>query len=130
MRRSLLSILFVLAGSMAVAPAAADAEYDFVTKWGSGGSGDGQFRSPYGIAIGPGDTIYVTDFGNGLGQNDRVEKFSSSGAFLGKWELSGRGTRNSMTHWGSPPTKPATSTSATSTTITSRNSTRMGSSNF
>jgi hypothetical protein len=49
-------------------------------KWGSQGSGDGQFDYPSGIALDPSDNVYVVD------RNlRRVQKFSPNGAFLGKW---------------------------------------------
>jgi RHS repeat-associated protein len=47
-----------------------DSSGTFLTKWGSYGSGDGQFIDPWGVAV---DTqgIYVTDTGN-----HRIQKFS------------------------------------------------------
>jgi len=41
------------------------------------GTGDGQFVEPWGIAIGPDQSVYVSDFGSG-----RVEKFNQEGRFL------------------------------------------------
>lgn len=38
--------------------------YRFVTKWGSEGSGELQFKSPSGIAVDEGGVVYVTDQGN------------------------------------------------------------------
>jgi DNA-binding beta-propeller fold protein YncE len=58
----------------------------FLLKWGSLGAGDGQFDEPSGIAIGPAGNIYVADR-----NNDRIQKFSSSGTFLLKWGASGSG---------------------------------------
>jgi len=52
----------------------------FITAWGSYGSGDGQFKTPVGIAIGGSGDIYVTDV-----YSDRVQVFSSTGAFLRQW---------------------------------------------
>ena len=43
---------------------------------GSRGSGDGQFRGPYGISI-KGDVMYVADFGN-----HRIQKLTTGGQFL------------------------------------------------
>ncbi|WP_081853913.1 6-bladed beta-propeller [Candidatus Magnetobacterium casense] len=42
----------------------------FLTKWGSKGSDDGQFKSPDGIAIDSSGNLYVVDAGN-----SRVQKF-------------------------------------------------------
>ncbi len=81
-------------------PSLASADYAFVDKWGSGGSADGQFRAPYGLATDSACNVYVTDFGNGLGQNDRVEKFSSNGEFLAKWGNLGSGDTQFHDPWG------------------------------
>jgi hypothetical protein len=59
---------------------------NFVTKWGSLGSGDGQFYAAVGVAVDGSGNIYVTDSCNG-----RVQKFDSSGAFLTKWGSAGTG---------------------------------------
>ena len=37
---------------------------EYVTQWGSAGTGDGQFETPYGVAVAPNGTIYVSDRGN------------------------------------------------------------------
>ncbi len=42
--------------------------------------GDGQFHDPAGLAVSPGGEIYVTD-----SSNHRIQRFSSSGVFLGKF---------------------------------------------
>src|SRR5262245_13883194 len=55
----------------------------FLTKWGTSGSGDGQFSGPAAIATDSSNNVYVSDSGN-----DRVQKFSSSGSFLTKWGTS------------------------------------------
>ncbi len=54
--------------------------YAFVAKWGSFGSGNGQFRSPVSIATDYSSNVYVIDY-----QNQRIQKFTSNGTFLGKW---------------------------------------------
>jgi len=53
----------------------------FLGQWGSYGTGDGQFENPRGIAIDASNNVYVTDE-----SNCRVQKFTSSGAFLLKWD--------------------------------------------
>jgi len=59
---------------------------EFVLKWGSNGSGDGQFNEPGGLAVDSEGNVYVGD-----SQNSRVQKFSAGGTFLLKWGSSGTG---------------------------------------
>jgi sugar lactone lactonase YvrE len=99
-RRTLPITLVALSGLALVAPATASAEYAFIAKWGSAGSGDGQFHAPYGIAADSSGNVYVTDHGNGLGNNDRVEKFDSNGALLTKWGGLGAGDTEFHDPWG------------------------------
>jgi DNA-binding beta-propeller fold protein YncE len=77
-----------------------DSSGKFLTKWGSPGSGDGEFLSVCGIAadpvegIGPSGNIYVTDFWNGGGtdqQLSRVQRFDDGGKFVKKWGSYGTG---------------------------------------
>ncbi len=58
----------------------------FVTRWGSEGSGDGQFNYPEGIAIDSSGNVYVADT-----NNHRIQKFTSNGQFITKWGSSGSG---------------------------------------
>jgi len=57
----------------------------FLLKWGSSGSGDGQFQSPRGVAVDSSANVYVAD------TNHRMQKFDSSGNFLLKWGSYGTG---------------------------------------
>ncbi|KJU84330.1 hypothetical protein MBAV_003476, partial [Candidatus Magnetobacterium bavaricum] len=67
----------------------------FLGKWGSNGTGDGQFNIPWGIAVdGKGD-VYVADT-----FNYRIQKFSSTGVFLGKWGSKGSGYGQLNAPWG------------------------------
>ncbi len=57
-------------------------------KWGRLGSGDGEFNWPWGVAVAPGGDVYVTEhFGR------RVQRFTSTGSFLGKWTTPWPGSR-------------------------------------
>ena len=41
-----------------------DSNGKFITKWGSEGTGDGQFDNPSGIALDSSGNVYVADWGN------------------------------------------------------------------
>lgn len=51
----------------------------FLLQWGKPGKGPGEFHSPIGLAINARDEIFVGEF-----KNNRVQKFSSTGKFLGQ----------------------------------------------
>jgi hypothetical protein len=55
-------------------------------KWGSSGSGDGQFDHPTGITVDGAGHVYVADTGN-----NRIQEFTSTGDFIAKWGSSGSG---------------------------------------
>lgn len=56
---------------------ASNPDVDFVNKWGSSGTGDGQFNAPEGLAIGSGGDVYVADYAN-----SRMQQFTSTGTFV------------------------------------------------
>ena len=62
----------------------AQEEITFATKWGSEGTGEGQFRHPHGLAIDPSGNVYVT-----VRDNTEVQKFTSDGLFITKWGSNG-----------------------------------------
>ncbi len=62
-----------------------DKDY-YYTKWGEYGSGNGQFNSPYGIAVDNSGNVYVADSGNHC-----IQKFNSDGDFITKWGENGPG---------------------------------------
>ena len=72
----------------------------FIKKWGTQSYGpiptaaNGTFRLPCGIAIDPSNNIYVADSGN-----CRIQKFTSDGAFLGKWGSQGPGDGQFQLPW-------------------------------
>jgi sugar lactone lactonase YvrE len=61
--------------------------YQFVTKWGTNGTGEGQFESPTGISIDSSGNVYISD-----SWLNRIQKFDSRGNFLSKWGVNARET--------------------------------------
>lgn len=62
-------------------------DWQFLLKWGSLGSGDGQFNTPTGLAVSYSGVVYVADSGN-----HRIQTFDGeTGAFLDKWGTFGTG---------------------------------------
>jgi hypothetical protein len=90
-----LVLLTIMAGVLACSSSSALALKTYVpgVSFGSEGSGNGQFKEPAGVAVNDspepltdpaaGD-VYVVDEGN-----DRVERFSATGAYLGQFNGSG-----------------------------------------
>ena len=73
--------------SFAASSVQAGEEYQFIKKWGSLGSGNGQFNNPHGIAVmRSSGEAYILDTGN-----NRVQKFDSNGNFILKWGSLGSG---------------------------------------
>ena len=56
----------------------------FERKWGSFGTGAGQFRRPFGVGAGPGGEVVVADFDNG-----RLQVFDNLGNFVHQWSTAG-----------------------------------------
>ena len=66
----ILMLMFALnTGGAHAAPVTPGYHFDF--KWGSGGSADGQFDSPYGITTDSAGNVYVAD-----SLNNRIQKFT------------------------------------------------------
>ncbi|MBX7253381.1 MAG: SMP-30/gluconolactonase/LRE family protein [Candidatus Promineofilum sp.] len=61
-------------------------QINFVTQWGSEGSGDGQFYYPLGVAVDAAGNVYVAD-----AYNYRIQKFNSAGGYLAQWSGEGDG---------------------------------------
>ena len=54
--------------------------YQFVLSWGSSGTGNGQFDTPFGVAVDTSDDVFVAEV-----YNNRIQKFSSNGTYLTQW---------------------------------------------
>ncbi|WP_340820388.1 hypothetical protein [Methanolobus sp. WCC4] len=65
----------------------ADPQYmtyvNFETKWGTAGTGDGEFDTTGGVVVDSEGYVYVADSGN-----HRIQKFDSNGNFIDKWNVS------------------------------------------
>src|SRR4026207_1888789 len=77
----LLSVPFIV--GLMLWSSAALASCNFLSILAPLGSGDGQVITPRAIAIDPSDNVFVAD------QNDRVQKFNSSGVFQFKFATGG-----------------------------------------
>lgn len=71
------------------------AHAEFLFKFGSYGSGDGQFLEPHGPALDSSGNIYVAD-----NHNNRIQVFDSSGNFLRKFGSFGGGDGQFWGPWG------------------------------
>ena len=60
--------------------------YDFDFGWGTEGTSNGQFIFPNDVAVDTAGNVYVADT-----NNDRIQKFDSSGSYLGQWGSFGSG---------------------------------------
>ena len=55
-------------------------QYSYAFKWGSNGTGDGQFMRPHGVDFDSQGNVYVTDR-----DLNNIQKFTSDGQFITKW---------------------------------------------
>lgn len=75
--------LFTLIVALFVASfqqATAEAKFGFIDEWGQLGDSEGEFLSPYGIAVSSVGNVYVAGT-----SNDRIQVFDSSGGFIEEW---------------------------------------------
>jgi sugar lactone lactonase YvrE len=61
-------------------------EGQLISKWGSTGTGDGQFVKPTAMDIDSENNLYIVDTGN-----NRIQKFDTDGNFILKWGSYGKG---------------------------------------
>jgi tripartite motif-containing protein 71 len=63
-----------------------DRDGNFIKRWGNIGKGDGQFNSPFGIAVDTAMNVYVSDELNAC-----IQKFDRDGNFISKFGTEGSG---------------------------------------
>lgn len=61
-------------------------ENHFLTKWGSEGTANGQFKTPNGVVINGAGNVYIVD-----GSNNRIQVFDNKGNYVTKWGSEGSG---------------------------------------
>lgn len=67
----LLLVAIVTVSGFTMESHASAATYQYMTQWGSRGTGDGQFQSPQGVAVDESGNVYIADT-----NNNRIQKFS------------------------------------------------------
>jgi DNA-binding beta-propeller fold protein YncE len=67
----------------------------FITKWGSAGTGNGQFDLPFGVCVSDSGDVYVAD-----ANNNRVQRFTPAGAYVTQWGSYGTGDAQFDALWG------------------------------
>jgi len=72
-----------------------DGDGKFIRKWGTTGSGDGEFNRPAGLAVEKSGNVIVVDSGN-----SRLQVFTPEGKFVGKCGGPGKGEGEFNQPWG------------------------------
>src|SRR4029077_12474934 len=73
-----------------------DSSGNFLTAFGTAGSGAGQFTQPGGVAVQPGTgDVFVID-----AQNSRIERFRPDGTYTGVWGSAGSSAGQFSSPWG------------------------------
>lgn len=86
LRRVFLLCLAFCASLTVFGATGAAAETDYYDNWGSPGTADGQFDTPWDVAAAANGDMYFADRGN-----YRIQRFSAEAEFLGKWGSMGTG---------------------------------------
>ncbi len=71
------------------------ADGDYVSNWGTPGSGEGEISNPSGLAFDSEDNLLLVD-----SENNRIQKFSKDGKFLAQWGQQGTGDGEFNLPWG------------------------------
>ncbi len=79
-------LIIAVTAALAASAWASPPQYEYAGKWGSPGSGNGQFSYPCGVAVASSGNVYVGD-----SFNHRIQYFTSTGSFLGAWGGGGTG---------------------------------------
>jgi DNA-binding beta-propeller fold protein YncE len=68
---------------------------DWIGKWGTPGSGEGELNRPSGMAFNQDDELYIVD-----SLNHRIQKFTKEGGFLAAWGSAGSDAGEFSMPWG------------------------------
>jgi tripartite motif-containing protein 71 len=64
----------------------------FISKWGSTGTGPGQFMGPTEVAVAPSGDVYVVEgqtYGCCTATSNRIQRFDPVGTYIGEWQVAG-----------------------------------------
>jgi streptogramin lyase len=76
-------VVLAIVGALLAVPGEAGATgLEFGLQFGSTGSGNGQFKGDYGVAIDPSGNVWVADSGTSNIGNNRIQVFSGTGAYI------------------------------------------------
>lgn len=67
----------MVVGTVFAVSSATAQTYNYLSRWGSAGTGNGQFNTPYGLATDSSGNVYVCDVAN-----NRIQKFDATGTFI------------------------------------------------
>ncbi len=95
LKRTLLVCLILLWSLVVVGESNAQPVVTFINSWGTGGSGNGQFASPLGLAVSSTGQVFVTD-----ANNHRIQRFDANGVFETQWGSFGSGNGQFNTPFG------------------------------
>lgn len=90
-------LVLAICGFVGIPSTLSEGAYEFVTSWGSYGTGDGQFKYAHSISVDSSGNVYVCDW-----LNHRIQKFTDEGTFIGWWGGCTDASHAGSGHWHEP----------------------------